>query len=462
MDSTAKTFGLLRSGAKEQSPAIMSAQHSSVAALIFAGLALASFLIGFGLREDGSGGARFDYFHHHLPTIERFVSEPWSVAIRDYPSPATPLFYILASINPLLGNELLFSIFHTVMAVGIAVLFAYALHARFAAFHAQWPWALLAGAAILLSPYFRAAAYWPQTDDLPFLFVILTYLCLFPLLDNEKPSSLNPSLLIPVVAVVSACAFYTRQFYLFLPIFSFAVLFIFYPTQRILTVVSFAAATIPGIILLLTWQGVSPPFDREKVGFSPNSLVDGFSFGMFYAIPFFCYRSYAWLTGGSGKLPLPRRSTALLLGAGYLLFLAIFLPHFTFPELAGGVLGKLCERAGPLGPLLFVTAAYCGLLIVANLMLFTSWQTRLLIGLVFVPFLIRPIVYQRYFDPLLLVLFMLFYNRRYVARYANHRAAFSVAGFNVALLIAAIGYYHASGHMVFDPLDWSHKQFSAQ
>lgn len=458
MDSIAKTSVPLSRGASEQAPSIAIAHHSSVVALIFAGLALASFLVGFVLREDGAGNARFDYFHHHLLTIEKFASEPWNVAIRDYPSAEAPLFFILAANNPLLGNELLFDIFYSAMAVGIAVLFAYALHARFAAFQAQWPWALLAGTTILLSPYFRAAAYWINTDDLPFLFVIVTCLCLLPLLDKERSPSLNPSLLIPLVAVVSSCAFYTRQFYLFLPIYSFVVLFISYPIHRILTAVSFAVVAVPGIVLLLIWQGVTPPSTRYDVGFRPGSLLDGFSFSMFYAMPFVGYRAFAWFTSGSGNLPLPRLSTALLWVAGYLLFLAIFLPHFSFPELGGGVLSKLCERAGPLGPLLFVTAAYCGLLIVGHLMLLASWQTRLLIGLVFAPFLIRTTVFQRFFDPLLLVLFMLFYERRYVARYANYGAAFAVAGFAFVLLTAAIGYYHVSGHVTFDPLDWSRQQ----
>lgn len=90
--------------------------------------------------------------------------------------------------------------------------------------------------------------------------------------------------------------------------------------------------------------------------------------------------------------------------------------------------------------MLFVTFGFLGLLIVAWLFRVCSWRGRLLIVLVLVPEFAMSEFYQKYFDPLLIVLFFLFMDRAVVRPFVRMRTLYLLLGFNTLLLAGALAY----------------------
>jgi hypothetical protein len=182
---------------------------------------IASFLIGFLLREDSIGGAHFDFDEFHWPIIERFSAMPWGTAVADYPSATNPLLYLIVSLLPLRGDQETYHVITFAVALLIWPLLARAYYRRYSNLEIGWLWALFGASAILISPSFRSSAFWGITDYLPFVFCAGTSLLLSTFQDSEPRGAraVGPFALV-ALAAVSACAFYTRQFYAFLPLFA--------------------------------------------------------------------------------------------------------------------------------------------------------------------------------------------------------------------------------------------------
>src|SRR5271156_4590856 len=91
----------------------------------------ASFLVGSLLGEDSIGGARFDFYVFHWPTIERFSATSWGTALsQDYPVSNNPLLYIMTSLLPLHDNQEIYHAITFIVALLIWPLLAWAYYRR--------------------------------------------------------------------------------------------------------------------------------------------------------------------------------------------------------------------------------------------------------------------------------------------------------------------------------------------
>jgi hypothetical protein len=68
----------------------------------------------------------------------------------------------------------------------------------------------------------------------------------------------------------------------------------------------------------------------------------------------------------------------------------------------------------------------------------SGWKSWLLIGLFLAPNLINKVAFERYFDPVILVTFFLFFERNVAARFSTGRAAVLLMLF-YSLLLGGIG-----------------------
>src|ERR1700723_109331 len=65
-----------------------------------------SWVIGFMLNEDTSGGAKYDFETFHWPAPKLFADQPFLEVLRRYPSATTPLQHILMSSLPWVHDPL--------------------------------------------------------------------------------------------------------------------------------------------------------------------------------------------------------------------------------------------------------------------------------------------------------------------------------------------------------------------
>ncbi len=391
--------------------------------------ALAVFLLGFILGLDPGGGSRSDFYRYHLPAILAFRHGNFLDVLRDYSSATTPLFHMLASWNPLLGRDTAFRASNVCFSLLVTWLYVALLRRRFSDVPGARTASLLMGAALLLSPYFESTTYWPITDTLP-IFFLLAAAALMP--DAARPAGKRR---IALLALFSAAAFYTRQNYLFLPVYTGILLFREQRNARAWTVLCFALVSLPGLYLARLWHGLTPPsFQEHHQGFSWSIMLYPLTLIAFYALPLLASR------------PLPpalrSRGSWVAASGGAVLFLAL-LHRWSFAAhpLGGGIAVKLFAKAGPPGVYLFLGFAYLGLLMVGGLLGKGSWKTRLLVVLVLLPTFMLKVVYQRYYDPLLLILFFLFLDRSIARPLVSVMSGWAVLGFAAALLAGA-GLFH--------------------
>jgi hypothetical protein len=406
-------------------------------------LALTLFVAGLVLGLDPGGGTRRDLYIDHLPTIYAFHTRPWLQVLHNYHSATTPLFHMLESFNPLLGNDIAFRASSLIFSLVLYSLYMIALRRRFSDAHQVRSWAALLGAALLLSPYFQSTTYWPVTDTLPLFFMLVVFLLLNPIENGpaQHETMLRPVARILLLALLSMCAFYTRQSYLFLPLYVFVLLFKTQSASRWWTLLVFTLAGLPGLYLFWIWRGFTPPaFQGINQGSSAEIVVYPLTMIAFYAIPLLVEAVYQ--KRNNWQTLIPSQTGLLASIAGAIAFLLAF-RHFSFSShhYGGGIASKIFAKCGRPGPALFLLFAYVGLMILIWLFRVTDWKTRTLLLFFLLPTFMMKVVFERYYDPLLYMLFFLFCDRNLVRRFVNVRSGILVFLFMAALLGGALRYH---------------------
>jgi hypothetical protein len=420
-----------------------------LAARIITAIALLIFIGDFILGLDPGSGARTDLYIFHLPAIYSLHTHPWLQELRDYPSATTPLFQMLMSVNPLLGHDTAFRISSLVFSFLIYGLYVFALWGRFAGLAHALSVALMFGAALLLSPYFESTTYWVNTDTLPLFLMLVAFFLMQPIQDHEwgHGSLRYTAIRIVLIALAGWGAFYTRQSYVFLPIYLFVLLYQKLPSFRMWTASVFLVAGLPGLALFIYWKGFTPPaFQSMHQGFSPMSVVYPLTMIAFYSIPFLLTFGLARKDRAKGS-PLSRTSWAAV-GLGAFAFLLVFHKFTLVAAVGGGIASKVFARCGRFAPTLFLIFAYLGLLVIVQVLRVTGWRTRALLILFFLPTLMMKVFYERYYDPVLYTVFFLFCDRSLVRRFANPRVGIAVAVFMGCLLGGAV-LYHSHDNPIF-------------
>jgi hypothetical protein len=398
---------------------------------------VASFFAGFLLGEDSVGGARFDSYEFHWPIIERFSVLSWSTAVADYPSATNPLLYILVSLLPFRSNQDTYHRMTFAIAFLTWPLLSWAYYRRYSDRRIDRLWASFGASTILLSPGFRSSAFWGTTDFLPFVFCASTSLLISGFQDSERRHPAIGVLALVAVAITSACAFYTRQFYAFLPVVAAYTVLTRTDTSRFIVVGVFVTMALPELLLIYIWNGFNPPTFHGQ--FHPgitNVLVVGVMIA-FLSTPLFvgCVRrSLAdvfpewWGT----------RSTVIAF-AGLLVFI-IVVGATRWPEAGGGIIVKAGLSMGAMGTPFILATSYLGLL-AAGVFCMRSITNALLAGSFLLPFFLAFPTYQRYLEPSLVVALFLFSDSQTSRALFNKRVLACNFAFTGLILVLGIAYY---------------------
>jgi hypothetical protein len=379
---------------------------------------------------------RDDLLQFHFPAIQRFAHSSFIEALNDYPAAPFPLFYIVGgAIYAALGTLLPVQVFTVCLAAGaVALAYWHAVDQR----HHSNASAMSLASAMLISPYLRGQSVYANGDMLALFFAVAA----IATFGGQRPSHTRAF----AALALAALAVYTRQFYLFLPV----ALFIRVVTEaswrvRIAFVIYCGALAIPVIALVAFWGGVTPPRFREhlsldKLGASAPAIILMMAF---YATPLVLVtvlrcrgaflkdiRSPAfWLalvpfTALSAYLISDPESVRNVTGGGMPI-------HFLQSLPLSGVAKGLMVAGGVL-----LGSAYLVYLVRQDL------RANLVVPLIALCFFPTSILYQRYFDPLLLVLYATTIRTRESLKLGTTSLAILLPAFE--LFVGVTGFIHYS------------------
>ena len=412
---------------------------------------VASFVAGDLLGEDSTGGMRWDFYMCHWPLIDRFSTIPWSTAIaNDYCAANNPLLYMIASLLPLRGDQKIYHEITFVTGLLIWVLLSWAYYRRYSKYGIDWLWSTFGAGAILISPTFRSSTFWGNTDWLPFAFCAGTSLLLsrFQDVEVDKARAVGTVTLV-VLAVVSSCAFYTRQYYAFLPAIAAWIVLTRTRTSPFLVLGVFFVTALPEMYLIYVWKGFNAP--GAQFMFAPG-MVNIWKLGAvigFLSVPIVA----GCLRRSLGDV-LPEwwgaRSTVIAL-VGLLIFVTV-LQAPAWGTSGGGIIVKAGLRMGAFGNAVILTVSYLGLA-AAVLFAMRSTTNAVLAGAYLLPFFVAAPTYQRYLEPSLSVVLFLFADAQTARTVFNKRVLIFNFLFTLVILLAGIVYYDFFDHIGKLPME---------
>lgn len=217
---------------------------------------------------------------YHFPIIERFFAELPLPDVRDYASATGPLFHILfAMAAKVVGLDLPALRLVNIGVSLLAVFVFYGIVARLTYRGEALLLALLFG----LSPYFFGAGFLVLTDNLAILFALLAVRSLYKAWDEPKPVHWAAFCFWVGVAVL------TRQLYVWLALGAMLAMFMQRePLARIVgRTAALGLAGLPLAALVLVWGGLTPPTFQEhhvaSESITPRAGVFGVAvFGLYW------------------------------------------------------------------------------------------------------------------------------------------------------------------------------------
>ncbi|HKO51509.1 MAG TPA: hypothetical protein VJV79_27560 [Polyangiaceae bacterium] len=377
-----------------------------------------------------------DYQHFHLPSVRTFASRPLGDALSSYRAAPFPLFYILGGeLYRATESEAVLRIWTVAMAFG-TLAFVFALARRAAGLRSTA--APLVVALAITSPYFRGQSVYANTD-------ILALLCAFGALYSfaERPPRF-PSIRACVALSLACCAVYTRQFYVFLPVYLWLRMWAnaTWP-ERIGSTLFCAVLAAPAIGLVLWWGQITPR------GFSQHAAAPSLQHSVpsvllllaFYATPLAVVT--AWKYRAAFVKDFRQIRLRLMMAPVVALGAYLMFAKNGIPDVVGGGMPLHFLRALPFPAYTAAVLPGLGVIIGGSYLAYIVHQNPLhnsIIVLVALCFFPTGILYQRYFDPVMPLLFIIVVASREVSTPTSRQLVIVAILFE--LMVTAVGASH--------------------
>ena len=366
--------------------------------LIF--LILFSYFFGFYLRENIAGGAEADFNNFTWKGILSFKNNFLDVLYNygKIGEGSLPLFHILnAYFNPFTYNKESFQLSISFLSLLNVIFFSQILRQKYKIKILD---SYLYSSIFLILPFFRSSAFWGLTENLGWLFLILT-IKYYLVVEKNKIN-------IFLVCLFSSLALYTRPFLVFFPIFFIINLF-FKKDYLILknSIFYYGIFAIPGLILLYIWGGsVYLGSGEDKVNilehFQPKFIIKNLvifsSIFLFYLLPFH-------LVSFSTEKKIDKNKKIYYLIILIFLLILYYLNVFDYLKdniLGGGVFLKISQLFFNDNNFLFIIIAFFGIISIIYF-LEISKKNFILIFCILIIYCTAKNLYQEYFEPLLLI-----------------------------------------------------------
>lgn len=418
--------------------------------LVYPALLALPFLAGIAVLKGLT--VEIDTFHgsdarvYHLPTILQFAHQLPGVNLRHYPAAQTPLFHLVFAVwGKLVGFELWkLRLLNVAVSYGaVLVLFRLLVWAAGLREVQAFALALVFG----LSPYFFGASFTLLTDNLAILFALLA-LCGFERF--RRDGRLAPFAL---GALAMGAAVLTRQSFLWLALVGAAVLAVApAPWERKAAGAAVGALVlVPFAALVATWHGLVPPgSDPASCGLCASrpgpgggglrAAIFGLALLGLYAVVIYAPVVVRWARESGLELSWGARvvGTAAVALAVY----AVVESTRLVPR--AGDAGYLWQVAGHLGAagssLFLLGLAVLGILALFELPRAGPLPLGLLVGVAFLlSTLAVRLVYQKYFDPFVLLTLMLLARREDLRRPLDYAGVAALGAGFVAYALSFAG-----------------------
>lgn len=249
---------------------------------------------------------------------------------------------------------------------------------------------LIISSLILLMPFFRSSAIWPNPHILS-LFFLLISLLFFQKCTLEINKKINLNLILHIIFL--SLAVYTRRYYVFLFIYYIYIYYKFLqPKEFIFIIIFIFLLSVPGFILIFKF-----PYYLESSGYSLkfyNSIPIISSIFLLYVFPFLNFKFF--------KISNPGSIIFFILS---ILSTLIFAYYFDYnPSLGGGIFMKISNIFFQSNYLFFLTSMI-GFYILLKLVK-KNKENLILIFLVFLSFS-NNMMMQKYFEPLWFIILFL-------------------------------------------------------
>jgi hypothetical protein len=377
---------------------------ASYLVIVFVGTGLSSERTAEG-RTEGLPAAAYDEVYYHRPVIEQFAAAWPAPDLRNYASATTPGYHlVMAGLSRTLGMS-------AARALMALVCLLVPMLVYVALLRAAGPLnAALGAGALVVSSYVVASSVWITTDNFALLFVSTALIAMLRALDTEGRHR-AVAMTIASVAVVGAVL--TRQIHIWLcgPLFiSTLVAGRAHRPTLLIGIVGCTVTTVVVASFMALWGGLTPPlFTAQHAG--------GFNFA---AMPYIL-----GLFGGVSLLYIgfitPTMADARALALGALLGVAGAAVFTTSPDFDagrwGGVLWRLASHAPVVAGRSVVFLVLGGLGgAAAAVWLRRTWRSGggvlMLAMLAFAcAHTANSQVWQRYYEPFILVLVALLASR---------------------------------------------------
>ena len=410
----------------------METKKKEIVLIFFILLTTLSFILGFFFNENSAGGGEVDFINHTWKNLQLFNTNSLFEALKltntsdstIFQSSRIPGFYVFNKVfNPFLNNPEYYkaSIFISSLLVPIFLYKCLVIKYK----NINKVFLVFLSSLILLSPYFRTSAIWGNEENFAYIATIISFFFLLKYQNSEEKFKIF--FLIMLIISSSTCVYFDQKFTI-IPALCFFI--IFFNTSnirvRLLIFVSYFFMSLPVLYLLYIWGGLLPPMDQlgrdVHLGkFNFQHFGYALSIILFYVFPFFLcsfdikkFKQFIILKDNAEKLIF----CFILV---YLIYFIFFYDISSEIMLGKGVFYKLSILITKNIFYQKVILAIFILLAFKVIMLFFEKNFLNFFALCFfsfTPILYKPVL-QEYYDPIILILILTFFNTKFLITYKN-------------------------------------------
>jgi len=393
------------------------------------------FFLGFVTQENAAGGGVTDFSHIYknflLIKNTEFLNIDWS----KYESTSLPIYYLIIKYVIPQNQIFFFKLFTFLVSLFCPIIFYLALKFKYKIKKFNYK-LYLASCLILLSPYFRTSGFYGLEENYGYLFLLLSALFFF--YSNNKNIYLN------ILSIFfSSLAFYTRQNYCFLPIIIYFSLFNFkniFDYRNIVYTISFVIFLIPSLYFFVVWQGITPPLAQveRSLEFRFDNLIKIFSIVFIYIFPIYIFYF-------NKKFSFLKRNFLYLFLSWVFFLILCFKININLAPVGGGVFFKLFLffKINFLSKIFIYTISFLGFLLIC----YISYKNKYLLIyfiITIIGFSLPEIIFQEYFDPLTLIVIILFSTNQYLLSSNSNKFVLFLFGYYFVFLIFSIFYHNVN------------------
>ena len=361
-----------------------------------------SFVSGFTLNEDSSGGGFIDLKHIYKNFLLFKQNTLFQIPWDQYESTALPLYYLISSFFLKGTNPEILKIFNIPITILSVIFFFKIIKCKYKGISSLD--ANLFSSLLLLSPYFRTTSFWGLEENIGILFLLI---CLFFFININNKKNIDYKLFF---CIFFCClTFYTRQNYVFLLVlvyFSLLDIYKIFTKFNYFITILFTIFLVPSLFFFIIWNGIVPPGaqDLQRASLNFYNLPIILSIILVYIFPFFLLKII-------DKKIVINQKKIIFFSILFLVYYFLFI-NFSFPghNIGNGLILKIFyifKNYAIFNKSLFLLISFLTIILIYE----CFKNNHLLIFFITLNILIYlniDIVFHEYFDPLFTIFFLVF------------------------------------------------------